>query len=338
MSLVSIIVPIYNVEKYLRRCLDSLVSQTYQNIEIICVNDGSTDNSQLIIEEYKCKFPDRIKSIMKLNGGLGDARNAGLLEAKGEYVLFIDSDDWIEKNTVEILIENALKNQSDIVICGLRRITEENRILSQEQCKLDKEYNNKDALINLAPAAWNKLYKRNLFVDNNIMYPVNVWYEDLPTTSKLFMCSQKITTTNAVLINYLQRNNSIIYSYDSRARDIFKVLEEIKSFNFQKSNIYRDEIEYLFIIHIIFAHLFRSTILDNQSLKKEIKYCKDFIEEKYPKYYKNKYLDIRYKNNNSLLKKIIMNIGILAFKWNIYFPLLQAYKFINHKIPIQFKW
>ncbi|MFR6471121.1 MAG: glycosyltransferase family 2 protein, partial [Turicibacter sanguinis] len=309
MGLVSIIVPIYNVENYLFRCLDSIVSQTYQNIELICVNDGSTDNSQLIVDEYKCKFPNKIKSIIKANGGLGDARNRGLLEAAGDYVMFIDSDDWIEKNTIEIMIENAIKNQSDIVICGLRRITENNKVLSQEQCKLNKEYNSEEALVNLAPAAWNKLYRRSLFIENNIMYPINVWYEDLPTTSKLFMCSKKITTTNDILINYLQRSNSIIYSYDSRARDIFKVLEDIRTFNPEKTKIYQNEIEYLFIIHIIFAHLFRSTILENNDLKQEIKYCKDFIEKKYPRYFKNKYLDIRYKNNNSLIKKIVMNIG-----------------------------
>lgn len=338
MSLVSIIVPIYNVESYLARCLDSIISQTYQNIEIICVNDGSTDNSQLIVDKYKYKFPNKIKSIIKVNGGLGDARNKGLLEATGEYLLFIDSDDWIEKNTVEIMMENAVKNKSDIVVCGLRRITEDNKVLSQEQCRLNKEYDSKNALVNLAPAAWNKLYKRSLFIENNIMYPINVWYEDLPTTSKLFMCSQKITTTNDILINYLQRSNSIIYSYDSRARDIFKVLEEIRSFNFEKGKRYEDEIEYLFIIHIIFAHLFRSTILDNNALKQEVKYCKSFIERKYPMYFKNKYLDIRCKNNNSLIKKIIMNIGILAFKHNLYFSLLQVYKFINNIIPIQFKW
>ena len=180
---VSVVVPIYNVEKYLGRCLESLVNQTFQNIEIICVNDGSPDQSQKIVDEYYKKYPHLIKSLIKENGGLGDARNYGLAHASGKYICFIDSDDWVELDMIEKMYQNAVENDSDIVCCGLRRIDEKGNVLSREQLNLKNEYTPREAMITLAPAAWNKLYRKSLFDETNIKYPVGVWYEDLPTTT-----------------------------------------------------------------------------------------------------------------------------------------------------------
>ena len=121
---VSIIVPVYNVEEYLRKCLDSLVNQTYQNIEIIIVNDGTKDNSQSIIDEYKKKFSKLINSYMKENGGLASARNYGIDKATGEYIMFVDSDDYIDTNMVEKLVRTASKKYSDIVVSNFYRVEE----------------------------------------------------------------------------------------------------------------------------------------------------------------------------------------------------------------------
>lgn len=339
MNLVSIIVPVYNVEKYIKKCLTSLVNQSYSNIEIICVNDGSTDKSLNIILEYKELYSGIIKIINKTNGGLGDARNAGLLKAQGEFIIFIDSDDWIEENTIEMMVENICENNSDIVVCGLRRVDEEGNELSNEQNNLQPIYDSFRSLVNIAPAAWNKMYRRKLFVENNILYPVGLWYEDLPTTSKLFMCSNKITSINVICINYLQRTNSISYSYDERARDIFIVLNEINEFNKLKfNNKFNLEVEYLYIIHTIFAHLFRSVILNKNDLKKEINYTKSYLEKFNKQYYKNKYLKFKNKNNNSIFKMFLIKIGVFCFRMNLYYYLLQIYKIINKIIPIQFKW
>ena len=116
---ISVIIPVYNVEKYIVKCLDSLVNQTLENIEIIVVNDGSKDNSQTIIDKYVKKYPKKIKSYIKENGGQGSARNLGLEYAKGEYISFVDSDDWLDLNALEEMYNLAKKDNSDIVICDM---------------------------------------------------------------------------------------------------------------------------------------------------------------------------------------------------------------------------
>ena len=122
---VSIIVPVYNVEEYLRKCLDSLVNQTYQNIEIIVVNDGTKDNSQSIVDEYKKKYSKIIKSYIKENGGLASARNYGVDKATGEYIMFVDSDDYIDTKMVEKLVKTANKKHSDIVVSNFYRVEDD---------------------------------------------------------------------------------------------------------------------------------------------------------------------------------------------------------------------
>lgn len=331
---VSIVVPIYNTEKYLDKCLSSLAKQTLKEIEIICINDGSTDNSQKIVDDYTSKYPKIFKSFVKVNGGLGSARNYGIEVASGEYIAFLDSDDYVKESIYEDLYKNAIKNNSDIVNCGFIRIDEKGKILSKEQHNLDLNYSSQEAILNLAPAAWNKLYKRRIFIDNNIRYPENIWYEDLPTTIKLILHSKKITTIPNTYIYYLQRQSSIIYTYDSRARDIFKVLSSTQEYLKLNSIENYDSIEAIFIIHIIFAHLFRSTALPVKDLMKEIKYSKEFMKKYYIKYYKNKKI---YENLSSI-KKICVFIGIKCFQYNIYIFLLMTYKFINKLIPVQQKW
>lgn len=339
MSKVSIVVPIYNVQKYLSKCLQSLVDQTFKDIEIICVNDGSTDQSDKIIEKFVKLYPNRIIHLEKENGGLGDARNAGINIAKGEYITFIDSDDWVEPEMIESMYNNAKKYNSDIVCCGLRRIDEDGKILSNEQINLKKEYSPKEAMVTLAPAAWNKLYRMSLFTDYNIRYSVGVWYEDLPTTTKLFMHSNKITTVNKIFVNYLQRKGSISYSYDERSRDIFKVLNDINEYNKEKfNNKYKNEIEYLYIIHIIFAHLFRSSILSITLINSEIDYSREVIRKEFPKWSRNKYIRLLSRQNINLLNKIGLISGSLFFKFNVYIIFLLAYKVANKIIPIQNKW
>ena len=336
---VSVVVPIYNVEKYLGRCLESLVNQTFQKIEIICVNDGSPDQSQKIVDEYYKKYPHLIKSLIKENGGLGDARNYGLAHASGKYICFIDSDDWVELDMIEKMYQNAVENDSDIVCCGLRRIDEKGNILSREQLNLKNEYTPREAMITLAPAAWNKLYRKSLFDETNITYPVGVWYEDLPTTTMLLMHCKKITTVNEIFVNYLQREGSIIYSYDERSRDIFKVLEQIRRYNEEVfNNQYYNEIEYLYSIHIVFAHLFRSSVLSFSKLNEEVKYSLDYINQCFPKWKSNSYL----KWSNGLKMSVVNKVGILGgltfVRIHLYVVFLLIYKVVNKIVPIQNKW
>ncbi len=212
-SLISIIVPVYNVEKQLILCIDSLINQTYKNIEIILIDDGSTDKSKNICDEYG-KKDKRIKIIHKRNGGLSDARNKGIDIAKGEYILFVDSDDYVSNDIVELLYNNMIENECEISTCSF--------IPFYEGTKPDTSANNNkeisvfntsqalEALLyqkNCTTSAWAKLYKTSLFKD--IRYPLGKIHEDLPITYILFSKSKKIVISQEKKYYYLLRKNSI---------------------------------------------------------------------------------------------------------------------------------
>ena len=169
---VSIIVPIYKVEKYLKRCLESLVSQTFQEIEIICVNDGSPDQSQKIVDEYVEKYPHLVKGYLKENGGLSDARNYGLNLASGDYVAFIDSDDWVEPEMIEKMYRAAREQEADLVICDfvMDWETKEKESLYISGIRQESTDFMRNVLLS-GPSAWNKLYKKDLFLKTDIRYP-----------------------------------------------------------------------------------------------------------------------------------------------------------------------
>ncbi len=213
-KLISVVVPIYNVEKYLRKCLDSILEQTYCNLDIILVDDESPDNCGKIIEEYK-KKDQRVRTIHQKNGGLSDARNAGIKIANGEYIIFIDSDDWVEKKMIEILYRNIEKYNSDISICEFIEEDDNGKVLSKKQYNYKfKEFNTFDAIKDLilqntlTNHAWNKLYKINLF--NNVRYPKGQLMEDVSTTYKLIENSSKVVYQNIPLYHYIQRESSIL--------------------------------------------------------------------------------------------------------------------------------
>lgn len=219
---ISVIVPIYNVEKELSRCLDSIVNSSYKNLEIILVDDGSTDSSGHICDEYK-KKDCRIKVVHKSNGGLSDARNKGIDLATGDYLAFIDSDDAIAKDMLSYLLEILLKNNCDISVCNYMTFsTLEVPKIKNDINKTTKIYSNKEVLdillegnVSHSDYAWNKLYKKELF--KNIRYPKGKKMEDIGTTYKLYYNSKKIVISDSVKYYYYQRPNSILgkNSYDN---------------------------------------------------------------------------------------------------------------------------
>ena len=214
MPLVSIIIPVYKVESYLRRCLDSIVSQTYTNLEIILVDDGSPDNCPQICDEYAAK-DKRIIVIHKENGGLSDARNAGLDICRGEFISFVDSDDWVDEKYIEILFNLAIKQNADIAIC--ENIVTDREISRTTEKFFSKTYSSKEALFQLFRrnqisfiVSWGKIYKRTLF--ESVRFPIGKYHEDDFTTYILFYNSKKIVYSSYRLYFYYQRAGSIITS------------------------------------------------------------------------------------------------------------------------------
>lgn len=212
--IISIIVPVYKVEKYLKRCIDSILKQTYQNIEIILVDDGSPDKCGIICDEYK-KLDKRVRVIHKKNGGLSDARNVAIPLAKGEYISFIDSDDWVSPYYIEHLYKAVSVCQTDLGISWFENVFEEKplhlkpekelfqyRCLTVEECLKKLLYQD-----GVEVCAWGKLYKTELIKD--LRYPVGKLYEDIPVTYESVKRSKKISLIGNVDYYYFQRTDSI---------------------------------------------------------------------------------------------------------------------------------
>lgn len=187
---VSVIVPVYNTEKYLSKCLDSLVYQTLKDIEIIIVNDGSPDNSQKIIDDYVKKYKN-IKAFEKKNGGLSDARNYGIKKASGEYIAFLDSDDYVTVDMYEKMYKKAISQHFDMVVCDLNYVYNDKVVKAYSNIK-DDTTDIRKAMINIYPAAWNKIFKKELF-DIGIEFKKNVWFEDVEFIYRLLPNIKKLS-------------------------------------------------------------------------------------------------------------------------------------------------
>jgi glycosyltransferase involved in cell wall biosynthesis len=230
-DLISVIVPVYNVEKYLPQCINSLLNQTIKNLEIILVNDGSLDTSGKICDEFS-KKDNRIIVIHKENGGLSSARNAGLEIAKGPYIGFVDSDDWLDESMYETLLKIIKDTDSDISCCKFFKTADSEEKIPATDNEIIQSFNNVEGLNNFytdlytqTVVAWNKLYKRELF--NDVIYPTGKIHEDEGTTYKLFYKANKIIYTNKPLYYYRITPNSITTSKFSKKRlDIIDIYDE----------------------------------------------------------------------------------------------------------------
>lgn len=272
-SLISIVVPVYNVENYLRECLESIEKQTYNHFEVIIVNDGSTDNSLQICEEY-CKRDSRFVVYSKQNGGLSDARNFGIDLIKGEYVTFLDSDDYWEIEYLEELYKNIVTNGADIAVANYRRVDENGEISFDIIPGKEKVYKNIDAICdllyqkNISVSAHSKLYKSELF--QTIRFPKGKLYEDISTTPLVFLKAKKVYYSDKVLVNYRVRSGSITES-DFREKDIEMLLNTkemisiIRDF-YQENNLSYACKSYLFSKASTFLFL----VSKSQHKKKEI--------------------------------------------------------------------
>lgn len=289
---VSVIVPVYNVEKYIEKCLTSVVKQTLKNIEIIVVNDGSPDNSQAIIDKFVKKYPKKIISLKKKNGGLSSARNFGLKHCSGEYITFLDSDDYLDITALEKMYSKAKTNDFDIVACDLEYIYETHT--KNVSCNLTKDLLNKEqvkqCMTYIYPAACNKLYKRELIED--LKFKEKVWYEDVEFIHRLLPLTNSIAVIKEPLYKYLQRENAITSTFND------KIFDYVDNFNglveyYKKNNLLNDygkEFEYSYVRYL-YATMVKGMINFNNYDKYQngVKLAIKNVKKNFPNYRKNKY-------------------------------------------------
>ena len=308
---VSIIVPVYNVEKYLEKCLNSLTNQTLQEIEIITVNDGSKDKSLDILMEYSNKYPNKIKVITQENQGLSGARNTGIKVAKGEFIGFVDSDDFVEKEMYEKMYNKAKKENLDIIVCATNLVYE-NKTTKKVSARFHLREVEIDYLLS-PPMACNKLFKRELF-DKEYQFKLKTFYEDLELIPTFILKTNKIGFMEESFYQYFQRNGSIMYQtkFQPKILDIFAVLESIeKRFdNENKKEQYKQELEYLNIEHLLYSSAFRLAPFPKEGTE-TFKKIKNWMDLKYPNWRKNTY----YKKKSKKFKLICNLTYLNQRKW-----------------------
>lgn len=277
--IISVIVPVYNVRDYLKKCLDSILSQTFSDFELICVNDGSTDGSRKILEEYK-KRDNRIIIVDKENGGLSSARNEGMKAAKGKFFSFIDSDDWVDKTMLEKLYKSIDDNNSDIAICAVHQFDENKQQIDDSNPYytlefFDKTFDNrafsykdtKPFIMDVCVMAWNKLYRRSLIEQCSAKFPEGLIFEDGPFFFSIFFKTQRISIVRDFLYYYrINRKNSIIQKAGKKFIDVIDVTEMM--FNKIKDLEDFDEFKYTFFRKKVEDFIYRFEHL-NQRCKKD---------------------------------------------------------------------
>lgn len=283
MTKISIIIPVYNVEKYLRECLDSILNQTFQDIEIICVDDGSTDKSLEILQEYKRK-DDRFVILQQRHAGAGVARNHGIKLAEGKYIQFLDSDDYFDPTLLEEMYTRAEKFGAEITVCSSRKVDDNKNVtesgnpnnpINLDKTPLETVFNRQtfrdDIFCLLTPMPWNKLYLKSFLESNNLEFPSLRIYEDVAFVHGSVVCANKIVAFNKELINYRFNRPGSLANYRSKyAIDVVKSCLCLKDFLVQRGIFEEYELAY------------KKAVINH--IRSEISFCNDedykiFLEE-----------------------------------------------------------
>lgn len=294
--------PVYNVERYLRQCLDSIVVQTLQGIEVIAVNDGSTDHSLQILEEYQSKYPDLIKVYSTENHGVSHARNYGLTKASGEYIQFVDSDDYIEKDMCEKLYTKAIGDNNDLVICARYNVFEREKVgqVKRELIPTDVlNHNfvlseNKFELAHILPFPWDKMFKKSLI--DGMEFPEKMRFEDLVFVYKVVCKAERIGVVEEPLYNYRKTTQGgFLNSFSKQTLDIITAFELV--FDYYRKNglmdFYHDELEYICTRHFLYRYIsiFKKENRGKMDIKLEIiSRTQDFLDSELPDWRNNRYL------------------------------------------------
>ena len=317
--LLTVVIPVYNVERYLKRCIESVLAQEWKDYEIILVDDGSTDHSPQICDDY-VKAYDFISVIHKENGGLSEARNTGISHAKGEYVYFPDSDDWIEPDTFMALAEVLESQKFDIISFNREFVKgEEDAIVSEPE--VTQVFEGKDAFVQCLKHSYitgfanDKIYRKSLFIDNNILFPKGKYYEDLGTNYKLFLSAKKVYATNQKYYHYLIDNpDSITQSWNEKKfSDMFGFYKDIFYSDFVRSQLNQEELQISQLYYVnglihLLASLYKS--------KLDKKYI-DITDEVKQELLKNSVSLSQMKDQPNKLKYVLFRLKVLKLAFSI---------------------
>ena len=310
MDIISIIIPVYNVSDYIVKCIDSLVNQTIKNIEILVINDGTKDDS---IKKIESNFKDdRIKIFNRTNHGQANARNFALTKAKGNYIFYVDGDDFITYDCLEKMYKISKENKSDLVICDYYKYYDENNYIHINNVPFPSIKSNNKYMLSM-PGPVCKLLKKDILVNNNIQFLEGKYFEDNAIMPYAISLCKKIDYIKEPLYYYVQRVGSSIYKkeYDKKWEDIFVSLEHLSNkFEENKTLIkYQSELEYIYIEYLLHAASLR--FIDYKEGINNIYKISKIMKEKYPKWKKNKYykmMGIKYKIICSLLYNSQINL------------------------------
>ncbi len=287
----SIIIPAYNVADYLKRCVDSVLSQTYKPLEIIIVDDGSTDNTGALADEIAMKNKDLVHVIHQSNKGLGGARNTGMESAKGNYIIFIDSDDYVRIDLLEIAAKYIEENKLDIFVFNFQTVYEGRNILEDNSWGSIEMLGDRDYLVRCGVSACNKVFRKSIFTEGGIRFPEKKIYEDISTIPMTAIQAERIARIDIPLYFYYQRERSIINTHQGNKvfelhEGFIRVIEYYKRFG--QFDEYVNELEFLAVVHGLYYTVVR-IMLEGFSTKNILKADK-FLKEEFPLYKSNKYL------------------------------------------------
>lgn len=310
---VSLIIPVYNSEQYVKRCLDSVFGQDYDNYEVICIDDGSSDNSAKIIGEYDARY------YYQENAGQAAARNKGIELAEGEWICFVDADDAIEPNYLSSLV-NGITDDVGVVVCRIKRINEDGSFTVDELKKYGL-LTDKEALVTINIGPTNKLIKKSIikrcrFIEGKLRF------EDVLFTPELLINAKTINVIEDVLYDYFIRENSTMRRFDETLGNIFTVLDKLRSKEFYQN--YKDEIDYIVFKNALFGHLSRIIYFDNKTAHKELRKAEDYVLKTVPDYWNNKYI----RND----KQPYFYLGLRLFRIGLLSALIYPLKLVEKRI------
>ena len=338
----SIVVLVYNLEKYLPRCMESLVNQTLEDIEILCVDDGSTDSAPEIIEEYSRKYPHKVKAFHKENGGEYTTRAYGLNVAKGEYVAFVDTDDYLELNWAEKLYNAAKANDADIAVCAYERINFE----TQKTISVDMDRENitkkiapdDDFIAYITTSLWNKIFKLEKIKECKF-FPL-VAYNDALFLLQVYIKAEKITLIPDVLYHYYVRYDSQINSLKG------DIIEKLKKYLLEVKQIYIENQQYermkeildlMAFIHLGISAMYRASYDKSVDMKKSFKETKAYLDKHFPTWRKSPFLKIKNCYNKGIRHIGLYGISIL-YKLNLEMVFIKVYRFFIDRLKIDIKF